>query len=178
MKILGISGSLRKEAYSTALLKAFVPLMPEGVVYTVLTLNDVPMYDGDLDTDKPPQGVAKLRKEISEADAIVFMTPEYNYGPSGAAKNAIDWASRPQANPALKNKHVVVMSSSPGALGGVRAIPQLHSSLLGIGSKILTGPQVNISAVHTKLKDGKLIDESTIKFVTGRLADLISNAKK
>ena len=95
--VLGISGSLRSGSFNTSLLRAAQELASNGVEIKIFDLNGVPLYSGDLEADGDPDGVASLKAAIRNADAVLIATPEYNHGPSGVLKNAIDWASRDRA---------------------------------------------------------------------------------
>lgn len=172
-KILGISGSLRAGSYSTAILRGLADHLAGKATLTLLTLQDVPLYNGDLDTETPPAGVVALRAAITAADGIILSTPEYNYGASGVMKNAIDWASRPGMKSSLRGKPALIFSSSPGGAGGARAHYQVRESLSGALARVVARPQVTIAAVHEKVKDGKLVDEASIKFSVAAVDDLL-----
>lgn len=171
--LIGISGSLRRESYSTAILKTLGDALRGKASLRLFPLNDLPLYNQDLDTDTPPPAVAALRAAIGEADGIVIAAPEYNHGMSGVLKNALDWASRPYAKATLTGKPVFVFSSSPGAVGGARAHAQLNETLAGIGARTVLRPQAVIGAVHTKIADGRLTDQTTLDFLLGGIDDLL-----
>jgi chromate reductase len=138
MKILAISGSLRTASYNTALLRAAAQLAPEGVevvLYDGLEL--LPPYNEDRDTDQPPAEVARLREEISAADAVLFATPEYNGTIPGQLKNAVDWASRPHRGSALWGKPVAVVGASLTDYGAVWAQDHLRRALGLAGARVL-----------------------------------------
>lgn len=181
-KLLGISGSLRAGAFSTAVLEALKKAIAPKAELTVLTLNDVPLYNQDEDGATQPSGAAALRAAIAAADGVVFASPEYNYGTSGAMKNAVDWGSRPYAKGALIGKPVLVVTSSPGSTGGIRAQAQLRESLSAAGARVVTYPHLAIPNVGEKIKHGEFADEKTRSFLAGgvdallreiRLADLV-----
>src|SRR5438067_12034035 len=116
MKVLGISGSLRRESHNTALLRAAGELLPDDVEFELWDgLKAVPPYDEDDDVDPAPAAVADLRSVIAGADAILVATPEYNHSIPGQLKNALDWASRPLATNPFRNKPVAVVGASMGA---------------------------------------------------------------
>ncbi|WP_256344067.1 NADPH-dependent FMN reductase [Pseudomonas costantinii] len=96
---------------------------------SLFALNEFPLYNLDPEAQMLPASVAVLKDAIEQADGLIICSPEYNYGTSGVLKNALDWASRPGFNSPLKNKPVLIITSSPGVLGGVRAQAQLRETL-------------------------------------------------
>ena len=108
-----------------------------------------------------PQAVIDLRSAIGLADGLVIVSPEYNYGISGVLKNALDWASRPAYRSVLARKPVLIITNSPGALGGVRAYPQLRSTLASTLSRVVARPEIVISNVAEKIIGGRLSDDMT-----------------
>src|SRR5215210_1165968 len=120
MRILGIAGSLRRASYNRAALRAATKLVPEGAVLETFELDDIPLFNQDEDQN-PPAKVVELKRLIREADAILIVTPEYNYSVPGVLKNAIDWASRPYGDSAWNGKPVAIMGASVGAFGTMRA---------------------------------------------------------
>jgi len=119
IKLLGLSGSLRKESASTALLKSLEKLVRDKAELSIFSLAEIPLYNGDIDGDSKPASVEALRQAILLADGLVISSPEYNYGMPGVLKNALDWASRPAYASPLKGKHVLLFTSSPSPYGGV-----------------------------------------------------------
>lgn len=176
-KILGISGSLRAASYSTALLEALKTALAGKAELTVFRLNDVPMYNQDEDTATPPAGAAALRAAIAAADGVIFASPEYNFGTSAAMKNAVDWGSRPYAKGALLGKPSLIITSSPGSTGGIRAQAQLRESITAAGSRVAVVPHVAVPAVHEKVKDGAFTDEKTKAFVLAGVDALLTEIK-
>ena len=176
-KLLGISGSLRSGAFSTAVLEALKVAIASKAELTVLTLNDVPLYNQDEDGATQPSGAAALRAAIAAADGVIFASPEYNYGPSGALKNAIAWGSRPYAQGALLGKPALVITSSPGSTGGIRAQAQVRESLSAAGARVVTYPHLAIPNVGDKIKDGAFADEKTQSFVTGGVDALLKEIR-
>ncbi|TWH75911.1 chromate reductase [Azomonas agilis] len=163
--ILGICGSLRKDSNSLAILNTLAESLKDKAHFRIQRLDDVPLYNQDLDTPEVLPGVAVLRAAIGAADGIVIVTPEYNYGLPGVVKNALDWASRPYNQSTLTGKPVLSVSSSPAFTGGVRALAQLNETLLAIGVQVLSGPQVVIGTAHEKIRDGRLVDTATLNFL-------------
>lgn len=172
-KILGICGSLRKNSNSLAVLESLPALLKDKAAFEILRLDEVPLYNQDLDTAEPLPGVAALRQAIGAADGILIVTPEYNYGLPGVVKNALDWASRPYGQSTLTGKPVLSVSSSPAFTGGVRALAQLNETLLAIGVHIVSGPQIVIGTAHEKIQNGHLVDEATLSFLSRSLDGLL-----
>jgi chromate reductase len=139
MRVLAISGSLRKGSYNTALLREAAKLAPEGVeVQLYEGLDRLPPYNEDHDTDTPPPEVARLRNEIHAADAVLFSTPEYNGTMPGQLKNAVDWASRPRGPAAsLWGKPVAAIGASMTDYGAMWAQDHLRKSLGLAGARVL-----------------------------------------
>jgi len=160
MRVLAISGSLRSESNSTALLRALREEAPEGVdVELWRGLKEIPPYDADDDVVPGPDAVVELRELVREVDAVFFATPEYNSSVPGALKNALDWASRPMGTSAFFNKPVAVISSSAGAFGGVWAAAELRKVLGAMGARV-TEAELAVGHAHEKLgDDGELADE-------------------
>jgi chromate reductase len=174
-RLLGISGSLRQGSNNTAILKTLADAIADRAELVVFPLNLVPLYDGDIDTDPAPEAVAALRKAIADADGIIIGTPEYNYGIPGVLKNALDWASRPYGNAALTAKPVLTFSSSPAFTGGARAQAQLNETLTAIAAQLVLRPQTVIAAAHEKVRDGRLVDETTVGYLKAGVDDLLRN---
>ena len=141
--ILGIAGSLRRESYNRAALRAATQLVPEGAILEAFELDGIPVFNQDEDQDPPPT-VAALKRRIREADAILFVTPEYNYSVPGVLKNAIDWASRPYGDSAWDGKPAAIMGASPGAIGTARAQYHLRQTLVFLNMFPINRPEVMI----------------------------------
>jgi chromate reductase len=137
VKLLGISGSLRRDSYNSLLLGNVRELIDDDVELEIYdALKDVPPFDED-DESEPAPAVAHLRDAIAGADAILFATPEYNSSIPGQLKNAVDWASRPVATAPLRNKPVAVVGASTGMFGGVWAQAELRKVLASTGARVL-----------------------------------------
>jgi chromate reductase len=138
MRILGISGSLRRDSYNTRLLRAAARRLPPGVELEPLAgLAAVPPYDEDADVEPAPGAVERLRSRIAAADAVLIATPEYNASVPGVLKNAIDWASRPFPDNALRGRPVAVIGTSTGLFGAVWAQAELRKVLRHAGAHVL-----------------------------------------
>src|ERR671938_902884 len=138
MRVLGLSGSLRRDSYNSMLLRTAAELLPFGVELEVYDgLRDVPPYDADDDTELAPAAVRELREAVAEADAVLVATPEYNASVPGTLKNALDWVSRPHATNPLRGKPAAVVGASTGMFGAVWAQAELRKVLQTIGARVL-----------------------------------------
>lgn len=173
LRLIGISGSLRSASNNTAILETLASRLSHQAELSLFPLNDIPLYNSDLETETSPTSVAALKEAISLADGLILCSPEYNYGISGVLKNALDWASRPGFNSPLKNKPVLIMTSSPGLLGGVRAQAQLRETLSATLSKVVCCPQIVIPNVNQKIQNGRFTDEPTIEFILAAFEELM-----
>ena len=160
MRVLGISGSLRRDSHNTRLLRAAGELIREqGAEFDVFDgLKAVPPYDEDDDVGSGPPTVASLRRAIADADAVLFATPEYNSSIPGVLKNAVDWASRPLATNPLRNKPVAVIGASTGMFGAVWA--ELRKVLGAAGARV-TDVELAVGHAHEHMgPNGELADPS------------------
>lgn len=165
LKVLAISGSLRKDSLNTKALRAAAALAPDGVDVELADLHGIPLYDQDLRDETVPAAAEKLHAQIHAADALLISTPEYNYSISGVLKNAIDWMSRLDPMP-FAGKPGAVMGASMGILGTARAQYDLRKILTALGMHLISRPEVMIGAAHTRFDEaGTLTDEDTSKFV-------------
>jgi len=177
-RLLGISGSLRKGSTNTAVLAALAEAIRDKATLEIFPLNDLPLYNQDIDIEPPPPTVAALRDAIAAADGLVIASPEYNYGMSGVLKNALDWASRPYGKAKLTGKPVLTITVSPASTGGVRAQIQLNETLTAIAALVVLRPQAVIGGVFQKMQDGKFADETSLKFLTAGVDDLLRDVAK
>jgi chromate reductase len=160
MRVLGISGSLRRDSHNTKLLRAAGEIVEErGGEFEVFDgLKAIPPYDEDDDIGDGPRPVAGLRRAIAGADAVLFATPEYNSSIPGVLKNAVDWASRPLATSPLRNKPVAVIGASTGMFGAVWAQAELRKVLGATGARVIE-VELAVGHAHERLDAaGHLID--------------------
>ena len=137
MRILGISGSLRRDSHNTSLLRAAAMSLPSGVELELFDgLGDLPHYNADIDEDPAPEAVAHLREAIADADGVLIATPEFNGSIPGVLKNALDWASRPFPDNALRGMPVAVVGASTGLFGAVWAQAEVRKVLETIGADV------------------------------------------
>ena len=178
MKVLGISGSLRRDSYNRKLLLNAAELLPAGVEFELFeALKDVPPFDED-DEQSEPAAVARLRAAIAGADALLIATPEYNSSIPGQLKNAIDWASRPTiATSVLRNKPVAVVGASTGAFGAVWAQADLRKVLGAAGARVVED-DVAVGHAHERFdSEGRLEDETLRGQVDEVLEELVGAAR-
>jgi chromate reductase len=174
VRILGIAGSLRKASFNRAALRAAQQLVPDGATLESFELDGIPPFNEDLERSLPP-AVAALKAKIREADAILIVTPEYNYSIPGVLKNAIDWGSRPYGDNAWDGKPVAIMGASIGALGTARAQYHLRQTFVFLNMYPLNKPEVMISTAAQRFDEhGHLTDETSRKLVGQLLAALVA----
>jgi len=175
IQLVGMSGSLRKGSYNTMLLKAATQLLPANVSMDIVSIEDIPLYNADLDqpaAKQRPEIVEHFRKMLTDADGILICSPEYNYSIPGGLKNAIDWASRGEDSPLLR-KPVAVIGATPGLWGTVRMQMAFHNVFLFLDMKPVYKPEVLIAQAEKKFdKDGNLIDEMAKKLLKQKLEAL------
>jgi chromate reductase len=162
MRVLGISGSLRRDSYNSALLRHAGELFEaEDAEFEIYDgLRDIPPYDEDDDVENGSEAVARLRAAVADADAVFFTTPEYNSSIPGTLKNAIDWLSRPIATNPLRNKPVAVIGASTGMFGAVWAQAELRKVLGATGARVSEG-EVPVGHAQTRFdENGRLNDPS------------------
>jgi len=177
-RLLGISGSLRKASSNTAILKSMAEAVADRAVLDIFPLNDIPLYDQDIDIEPFPPAITAFREAIAAADGVVISSPEYNYGMSGVLKNALDWASRPYGKSRLTGKPVLTITASAASTGGVRAQTQLNETLTAIAALVVLRPQSVIGSVFQKMTDGKFTDETSLKFLSAAIDDLLRDIAK
>jgi len=171
--ILGIAGSLRRESYNRAVLRAAQQLTPEGATIETFDIGGLPGFSQDLEME-PPAKVTDLKQKIRSADAILFVTPEYNYSVPGVLKNAIDWASRPYGDSAWNGKPVSVMGASVGMLGTARAQYHLRQMFVFLNMHAVNQPEVMISNAAKRFDEqGNLTDETSKKLIQQQLQELV-----
>jgi chromate reductase, NAD(P)H dehydrogenase (quinone) len=177
MRVLGISGSLRKDSHNTELLRAAATLLPSGVEFELYEgLRDIPPYDED-DESEAPAAVTRLRERIALADAVLFATPEYNHSIPGALKNALDWVSRPIATNTLRNKPVAVIGASTGMFGAVWAQAELRKVAGALGARVIDRELPVPTADEIVHDRDKLESSGTHSLLVGLLAELLAAAE-
>jgi chromate reductase len=178
IRILGISGSLRRESYNSAALRAAAGLAPEGVAVETFELDGIPLFNQDEETN-PPAKVVELKRRVREADALLFVTPEYNYSVPGVLKNPIDWASRPYGDNAWDGKPAAIMGASPGAFGTAQAQYHLRQIFVFLNVFPVNQPEVMIGHAPQRFDaEGNLTDETTKEFIWQLLRNLVDLTRR
>ncbi len=166
LRVLGVAGSLRQASYNRALLAAAQGAAPSGMTIETFDLLAVPLYNGDVEAEGDPEGVAALKAAIRAADAVLMVTPEYNHGVPAVMKNAVDWASRPPQSAALAGKPVGIIGASPGMTGSARGQSQLRQAFEFTNSYCMPQPELLVYRAHEKFDaQGALTDEATAKYL-------------
>lgn len=171
-KFVAISGSLRKKSFNTMALRALQKLAPGNITIEHLSIAEVPFYNLDLYAEKFPEPVEMLVDASKAADAVIFVSPEYNYSIPGVLKNAIDFISRSPKKP-FEFKAIGIMGASPGMLGTARMQYHLRQVMVYLNAYVMNKPEVMISHAYTKFDEaGNLIDEKTAEVMTKFLVSL------
>jgi chromate reductase len=173
IRILGIAGSLRRESYNRAALRAAAQLVPRDASLDIVELDGIPGFNQD-DEKNPPAKILELKNRIREADAILIVTPEYNYSVPGVLKNAIDWVSRPYGDNAWTGKPVAIMGASIGTIGTARAQYHLRQMFVFLNMFPINQPEVMIGNAAERFDgEGNLTDETTKDHIRRLLQSLV-----
>jgi len=178
LRILGIAGSLRKQSYNRAALRAAQQIVPEGATLEIFELEGIPLYNQDLN-DTPPEPVRDLKAKVRAADAILFVTPEYNFSIPGVLKNAIDWASRANRENVWAGKPVALMGVSTGLLGSSRAQYHLRQVFVFLDMHPINKPEVMIAKAAEKFDaELNLTDPTARDLVAALLKALVEGTRR
>jgi len=178
IRILGIAGSLRKGSFNRGVLRAATELVPEGAQIDVFELDGIPGFNQD-DEASPPEKVTELKERIRAADAVLFVTPEYNYSIPGVLKNAIDWASRPYGDSAWSGKPAAIMGASIGAIATARAQYHLRQMMVFLDMHPINQPEVMVGNCQDKFNEaGDLVDEASREHIRKQLVALVEWTKR
>ena len=171
--VVGIAGSLRSGSYNKSALKAAAKLLPEGMTLEIACIHDIPLYNGDIETEGLPETVLRLISTLSKADALLIATPEYNASIPGVLKNTLDWISRAPNPSPVSGKPLAILGASPGMLGTVRSQYHLRQVAVSLNMHVLNRPEVFIGSAHTKFDEaGELTDDGTKKVIVAQLIAL------
>jgi chromate reductase len=178
MRVLGISGSLRRGSLNSALLRAAAERLPAGAELVEFErLREIPPYDFDLEAEETPEVVQELRQAMRDADAVLVATPEYNHSIPGQLKNALDWASRPAGESAMSGKPAAAIGASTGMFGAVWAQAETRKVLSALGARVLEA-ELPVGRAGDLLVDGELaLDPQQSQQLEELLAELIASAE-
>ncbi|EJF90348.1 NADPH-dependent FMN reductase [Bartonella tamiae] len=169
-KVAVVIGSIRKESYSRKLGKALIGLKPADFTLDFVEIDDLPLYNEDLETANPPKEWTRFRDEMKTVDAIIFITPEYNRSIPGVMKNAIDVGSRPYGQGIWNGKPAIIISISQGALGGFGANHQLRQALVFNDVLTMQQPEAYIGHIQNIVTDdGQAVNDDSKTFLTNIL---------
>lgn len=180
IRVLAISGSLRSGSFNTAVVRTAIDLARERGLpldFEVAEIRDIPLYDEDVRSRGLPEPVARFRAQVGAAQAILVVTPEYNYSLPGPLKNAIDWASRPPAQP-FAGKPLAIMGASGGASGTMRAQYHLRQVAVFLDMLVLNKPEVFVRGAADKIADGRVHDDATRAAIAEQLGALVAFARR
>ena len=173
VRILGIAGSLRSQSFNRAALRAAIGLVPAGAILETFALDGLPGFNQD-EEQNPPAKVTELKNKIRATDAVLIVTPEYNYSIPGVLKNAIDWALRPYGDSAWNGKPAAIMGASVGAIGTARAQYHLRQMMVFLNMYPINQPEVMIGNASERFDaEGNLTDETTKDLIRQLLQNLM-----
>jgi chromate reductase len=164
LRLIGMTGSLRAGSYSNAVLETLRERFAAVADLTIWDLAPIPAYNQDFEGDKRPAPVKELLAAIDAADGLVLCAPEFNHSIPGVLKNALDWASRPAFASVMAYKPVAIMTTSQGPLGGARCLEHMRVALDSMMSRVVLAREVVITACAVKIRDGRLVDETSLGF--------------
>jgi chromate reductase len=179
MRVLGISGSLRRDSLNSALLRVAAERLPAGVELVEFErLRDIPPYDDDAELTGTPDAVAELRQAMRDADAVLVATPEYNHSIPGVLKNALDWASRPAGKSALNGKPAAAIGASTGMFGAVWAQAETRKVLGALGGRVVE-TELPVARADQLLADGRLeLSPQQSEQLEELLAELVASVEE
>lgn len=172
IKLLGVSGSLRKQSYNSGALRAIGSMLPEDMTFTTADIAELPFYDTDVEQAGLPDAVKKFRGEVASADALIFAVPEYNFSLSGVLKNALEWLSRPPEPPA-EGKPCAVFGASVSPLGTARGQFHFRHVCVSLNMHVVNVPHVDIASAKAKFDaESRLTDQAALDSLSQLLREL------
>jgi chromate reductase, NAD(P)H dehydrogenase (quinone) len=172
-RLIGMSGSLRTGSYSNAVLETLREKFAGVADLTIWDLGSLPLYNQDLEGEKRPAPVKALLAAIAAADGLVLCAPEFNHSIPGVLKNALDWASRPAFASVMADKPVAVMATSAGPQSGARCLEHMKVALHSMMARVVLARECIITSVAGKIRDGRLVDETSLGFACGVVEELL-----
>ena len=176
-QLIGMSGSLRSGSYSNAVLDTLREKFAGRADLRIYDLRPIPLYDQDFEGEKRPEPVKALLKAIADSDGLVLCAPEFNHSIPGVLKNALDWASRPAFTSVMAYKPVAIMATSRGALGGARCLEHMRVALDSMMSRVTLAREVIITSSADKIRDGRLVDKTSLDFACGAIEALLRDIR-
>lgn len=164
VRLIGMSGSLRRGSNSNAVLETLRERFAARAQLRIYDLQPIPPYNQDLEGAKRPPAVRALLQAIAESDGVVLCAPEFNHSIPGVLKNALDWASRPAFASVMAYKPVAITATSNGPLGGARCLEHLSVALASMLARITLAREAIITSAGEKIRDGRLVDETSLRF--------------
>jgi chromate reductase, NAD(P)H dehydrogenase (quinone) len=172
-----MSGSLRSGSYSNAVLETLREKFAGRADIEIYDLRPIPLYDQDFEGEKRPEPVKAMLEAIADSDGLVLCAPEFNHSIPGVLKNALDWASRPAFTSVMAYKPVAIMATSRGALGGARCLEHMRAALDSMLSRVALAREVLITSSADKIRDGRLVDETSLGFACGAVEALLQEIR-
>ena len=172
-RLIGMSGSLRTGSYSNAVLETLREKFADKADLTIWNLASIPLYNQDFEGEKRPAAVKALLAAIAEADGLVLCAPEFNHSLPGVLKNALDWASRPAFASVMAYKPAAVMATAPGSQSGARCLEHMKVALDSMLARVVVARECIITSVAAKIRDGRLIDDTSLSFACGAVEELL-----
>jgi chromate reductase len=173
-RLLGISGSLRRNSYCSSILRTLGDAPGKNAALDIFDLAQVPLYNEDDEGERLPKRVHELRQAVAHSEGVILVSPEFNHGMPGMMKNALDWASRPAFKSQFLDKPVLIVTASPAFTGGVRAQAQIAETLAAMLAHVVATPQVVIGSVHEKVAGGRMTDQASLQFASIALDALLN----
>jgi chromate reductase, NAD(P)H dehydrogenase (quinone) len=173
VRLLGMSGSLRSGSYSNAVLGTLREKFTGRADLEIYDLSPIPLYNQDFEGEKRPTPVKALLQAIAESDGLVLCAPEFNHSIPGVLKNALDWASRPAFTSVMAYKPVAIMATSPGPQSGARCLEHMKVALDSMLARVILARECIITSVAAKIRDGRLVDETSLDFACGAIEALL-----
>jgi chromate reductase len=177
LRLIGMSGSLRSGSYSNAVLETLREKFADRADLRIYDLGTIPLYNQDFEGEKRPQPVKALIAAIAESGGLVLCAPEFNHSIPGVLKNALDWASRPAFTSVMANKPVAIMATSRGPLGGARCLEHMRAALDSMLARVVLARDVMITSTADKIRDGRLVDETSLGFACAAVEALLDEIR-
>lgn len=172
IKLLGVSGSLRKQSYNSGALRAIPSILPDDMTFEIADISDLPFYNNDVEQTGFPDAVKNFRTKVAAADALIFAVPEYNFSLPGVLKNALEWLSRPP-NPPVNAKPCAVLGASISPLGTARGQFHFRHVAVSLNMIMVNVPHVDITSAKAKFDaQSQLTDQASVDSIKQLLGEL------